>query len=465
MSLLNNNEIKHIHFIGIGGAGMSGIAEILVSRGYQVSGSDVAENAATKQLQAMGAKILRGHAATNINNADVVVYSSAISPDNSELTAAQQARIPVLQRAQMLGELMQSQIGIAIAGTHGKTTTTGLVSTVLIEAELDPTFVIGGLLVSFGANARVGNGQYFVAEADESDKSFLYLSPKIVVVTNIDADHLNNYGNFANLKQTFVHFIERLPPDGLAILCSDDPVICELLPQIKRRVITYGFQPSDTVHALSYVQQGTRCQISVVRQFKTDILEVTLNLPGRHNVLNALAAIAVATHCGISDEVIARALTRYQGTGRRFQVYGEIPLSEGQVLLIDDYGHHPREIAATIEGIRKAWPERRLVVAFQPHRYSRTQSIFDDFVQALTLPDVLLLLDIYSAGEAPIPGVTGKVLYDAIHQQSKTEVHFIENVSELPLMLRRVLKSGDILLTQGAGDIGKIAPQISQMKL
>ena len=463
--MLLDNTIKRIHFIGIGGAGMSGIAEILIGRGYAVSGSDVVENAATRQLQIMGADVLRGHAAANVEGASIVVYSSAISPNNPELVAAQQAHIPILQRAQMLSELMQSQLGIAVAGTHGKTTTTGLISTILIEADLDPTFVIGGLLVSSGVNARIGSSEYFIAEADESDKSFLYLSPKIIVVTNIDVDHLNNYGDFANLKQTFLHFIERLPADGLAILCSDDPVICELLPQIKRRVITYGFQETDAIHALNYSQQGTRCQITVARQFKADLLEVTLNLPGRHNVLNALAAIAVATHCGIADDAIIRALLRYQGTGRRFQIFGEIALADGQALLIDDYGHHPREIAATIEAIRKAWPERRLVVAFQPHRYTRTQTVFSDFVQALVLPDVLLLLDIYSAGEVPIPGVSGKILFDAVYQQQKSQVFFIEKINELPEKIRQVLKAGDILLTQGAGDIGKVAPQLLQMKL
>lgn len=455
---------KRVHFIGIGGAGMSGIAEVLVTQGCQVSGSDVSENATTRHLQNLGAKILYGHNGAHVSNVDVVVYSSAIPKDNPELLAAQQASIPILARAQMLAELMQSRFGIAIAGTHGKTTTTSLVTSIFIEADLDPTYVIGGMLVSAGAHAHLGASQYFVAEADESDASFLFLQPKLAVITNIDVDHLNNYGDFAHLKQTFLKFIDRLPEEGLAVLCSDDPIIQELLPKITRPTLTYGFNETDAVRAVSYQQHGTRCQIQVQR-IGLPLLEVTLNLPGRHNVLNALAAIAIASHCGVKDEHIANALAKFQGTGRRFQMYGEVAIPAGHVSLIDDYGHHPREIAATIEAVRKAWPEKRLVLAFQPHRYSRTQTIFSDFVQVLSQPDVLLLLDIYSAGEAPIAGITGKILYDTICKDRQTEAVFIEKPNQLPQALSKILRDGDILLLQGAGDIGKLAPEIAQRGL
>lgn len=455
---------KRVHFIGIGGAGMGGIAEVLVTQGCQVSGSDVSENAVTRHLQNLGAKILYGHNGSNVSNVDVVVYSSAIPKDNPELLAAQQAHIPVLARAQMLAELMRSRFGIAIAGTHGKTTTTGLVASILIEANLDPTFVIGGMLVSVGTHAHLGASQYFVAEADESDASFLFLQPKVAVITNIDVDHLNNYGDFAHLKQTFLEFIHRLPDDGLVVLCSDDPIIGELLPKVARPILTYGFNETDTVRAVSYQQQGTRCQIQVQRPNQS-LLEITLNLPGRHNVLNALAAIAIATHCGVKDEDIANALAKFQGTGRRFQMYGEITIPKGHALLIDDYGHHPREIAATIEAVRKAWPDRRLVLAFQPHRYSRTQTIFNDFVQVLSQPDVLLLLDIYSAGEAPITGVSGQHLYEAICKNGMANAIFVEKPDQLPNALRTILQDGDILLLQGAGDIGKLAPELAKKGL
>lgn len=463
--MLNIASVKHIHFIGIGGAGMSGIAEVLATQGYQVSGSDMSETLVTRHLQSLGVKILLGHDRANIAGAEAVVYSSAIPATNPELMAARAAHIPILARAQMLSELMQKYEGrIAIAGTHGKTTTTGLVTTLLTEGGLDPTFVIGGLLRSAGTHARLGASQYFVVEADESDASFLYFQPKIAVVTNIDADHLNNYGNFSKLRQTFIEFLHRLPQDGLAIVCSDDPVIREILPQIERPTLTYGFKETDQVCALEYQQQGVCCRMKVARQGHPP-LDIVLNLPGRHNVLNALAAIAVATHCGVDDAAIVCGLAQFQGTGRRFQIYGDLDIDQGKILMIDDYGHHPREIAATLAAIRNAWPSRRLVVAFQPHRYSRTQAIFNDFVQALSLPDVLLLLDIYSAGEAPIPGIDGQGLCSGIRGKGKVDPIFVERVTQLVQVLQHVLKDGDVLLIQGAGDIGKVATNIAMTGL
>ncbi len=457
----NLATIKNIHFVGIGGAGMGGIAEVLITQGYQVSGSDVSENVVTRRLAGLGAKILCGHHSENIKDAQLVVYSSAIPRDNPELVAAREKDIPILARAQMLAELMHARYGIAIAGTHGKTTTTGLVTTLLAEGGLDPTFVIGGTLMSLGTHARLGASKYFVAEADESDASFLYLQPKMAVVTNIDADHLNNYGDFSTLRKTFVEFLHRLPEDGLAILCSDDPVICELLEKIRRPYITYGFNKTDTVCALNYRQEGVRCWMQVARKNHPDF-EVTLNLPGRHNVLNALAAIAVATECGVSDSAIASGLTKFQGTGRRFQIYGELPLAQGHVLMVDDYGHHPREIAATLEAVRRAWPNRRVVHVFQPHRYSRTQTVFSDFAEVLTLADQLLLLEVYSAGEAPIPGINSASLCAAISTHSKQAPIHITDLKQLPLQLNAILRDGDVLLLQGAGDIGKMAPWFAQ---
>lgn len=460
----NIAKLKRIHFIGIGGAGMSGIAEVLVTQGFSISGSDVAESSVTKHLQKLGAKILFGHDSTHVNGAEMVVYSTIIAKDNPEIIAAQQANIPIVARAQMLAELMKSRYGIAIAGTHGKTTTTSLVATLLAEGGLDPTFVIGGLLRSAGTNARLGASQYFVAEADESDGSFLFLSPQIIVITNIDADHLSTYSNnFAILKEAFVKFIHLLPQDGLVVLCSDDPIVMEILPQIKRPYLTYGFNKLDAVRAQQYQQNETRCQINVERAGHND-LNITLNLPGRHNVLNALAAITVATHCGVSDAAIAAGLEKFQGAGRRFQLYGELNFAKGKVMVVDDYGHHPREIAATLAAARAAWPQRRLILAFQPHRYTRTQELFNDFVTVLSQPDGLILLDIYAAGEKPIPGITGQVLYEAIGATGKVHpVVFVEKLAQLPQMLPEILQDGDVLLLQGAGDIGKIAPKLAEL--
>lgn len=458
--MLNMASLRHIHFVGIGGAGMSGIAEVLVTQGYKVSGSDMSESLITRHLHSLGVSIRCGHDGANVAGADVVVYSSAIAADNLELVAARAAHIPILARAQMLAGLMQNHYGIAIAGTHGKTTTTGLVTTVMTEGGLDPTFVIGGLLRSAGTHARLGASQYIVVEADESDASFLYLQPKVAVVTNIDSDHLNNYGDFAKLRQTFIEFLHRLPEDGLAVVCSDDAVVEEILPLIERPTLTYGFKETDDVRALEFQQHGVCCHMKVARKGHSP-LDVVLNLPGRHNVLNALATIAVATHCGVDDVAIVRALAQFQGTGRRFEIYGDLDIDKGKVLMIDDYGHHPREIAATLAAIRNAWPSRRLVVAFQPHRYSRTKAIFNDFVQALSLPDVLVLLDIYAAGEAPIPGINGEGLCDGIRHQGKIDPIFVQRVNQLAKVLQHVLKDGDILLLQGAGDISKVASNLA----
>jgi UDP-N-acetylmuramate--alanine ligase len=462
MTTPNIQSIKHIHFIGIGGAGMNGIAEVLITQGYQVSGSDLVENAATQHLKKLGATIQHGHNSANINGADVVVYSSMVPNDNPEIIAARQKNIPVIPRAQMLAELMRVGYGIAVAGTHGKTTTTSLVTTLLNEGDLDPTYVIGGLLRSADRHARWGSSKFFVAEADESDGSFLFLYPKIAIVTNIDADHLNNYGDFGQLRAAFVKFLHRLPEDGFAILCSDDLVINEILPQIQRPLLTYGFHPQDDICVTEYHQEGVQCYIKVQRKGKEN-LSVQLNMPGRHNVLNALAAIAVAMHCGVTDTAIANGLKKFQGTGRRFQIYEHVKLnSSGEVLLIDDYGHHPREIEVTIDAVRKAWPLRRLVHVFQPHRYTRTQDLFADFVKVLSRSDTLVLLDIYPAGEQPLVGVSGEKLFAAICEASKRQCYFLQKPQQLTELLPKILQDQDILLIQGAGDIGKLAPQLAQ---
>lgn len=460
-------RVKHIHFVGIGGVGMAGIAEVLLSQGYRVSGSDLAENALTKRLSSIGAEIYRGHEASNSQNADVVVRSSAVDMNNPELVAARQMHIPIVQRAEMLGELMRFRYGIAIAGTHGKTTTTSLVTSILTEEGVDPTFVIGGRLNSAGSNARLGTGRYLVAEADESDASFLYLNPMISVVTNIDADHMETYhNNFAELRQAFVDFLHRLPFYGLAVLCLDDPVIKETLPEISRPIVTYGLTADADFQALSISQQGTKTQFVAKRPHGMSPLTINLNLPGKHNVLNALAAIAIATELRISDRAIQAALEKFAGIGRRFQIYGDFALTAGgSITLIDDYGHHPREVAATLQAARHSWPERRLVMVYQPHRYTRTRDLFNDFCDVLSQPDVLMLLDIYSAGEAFIPGADGASLTQAIKERGLIEPIFIAQHAELAKILQQVLRDGDILLMQGAGNIGALAAQLATTHL
>jgi len=459
----NMQRVKNIHFIGIGGSGMSGIAGVMLNQGYVISGSDINENDAIRRLQNLGAKIFLNHNADYINMADVVIVSSAISRDNPELKAARIRRIPVLPRAQMLGELMRLQYGIAVAGTHGKTTATSLIASILTEAKLDPTFVIGGLLNSAGAHAKLGASKYFVAEADESDASFLHLQPKMAVVTNVDFDHMQTYnGNISCLKQTFLNFLHCLPFYGLAVICIDDPIVKQISSDIARPIITYGFDETAEVRALEFKQIGIKCRFRVNRKNSKRSLPIILNLPGKHNVLNALAAMTIAHECGVSDRVICQALAKFQGVGRRFQIYGELNFKRGKVLLIDDYGHHPREITATIQAIRNAWQNRRVVLAFQPHRYTRTKMLFDDFAQVLSNVDVLLLSEIYSAGEKPMAGVTGRALAQSIRQCGIVEPIFIEQLQDLPWMLENILQDGDILLIQGAGNIGTMAQQLAE---
>ena len=452
----------NIHMVGIGGAGMGGIAEVLLNLGYQVSGSDLQENAVTRRLAGMGAKVAIGHGAEHVQGCDVVVTSSAVGDDNPEVQAARELRIPVVPRAEMLAELMRFRYGIAVAGTHGKTTTTSLVASLLAQGGVDPTFVIGGRLNSAGTNARLGAGRYLVAEADESDASFLYLQPMLAVVTNIDADHMTTYdGDFERLCAAFAEFIHHLPFYGLAVMCLDDPQVAALLPGITRQVLTYGTVEGADFRATDIVQTGATTCFTVSRPASPDWLRVTLNLPGKHNVLNALAAIAVAHEVGIDDESILQALAGFEGIGRRFQSFGELTTASGQVLLIDDYAHHPRELAATIETIRAGWPERRLVLVFQPHRYSRTRELFDDFVAELSRVDVLLLLDVYAAGEMPVTGADGRSLSRAVRSRGQVEPVFVQEKTDLADVLPGLLRDGDILLVCGAGDVGTVAPDLA----
>ncbi len=450
-----------VHFVGIGGAGMSGIAEVLVTLGYQVSGSDQADSVVTRRLAQMGAVVHRGHAAENIGNADVVVISSAIKPENPELVAAHDKRVPVVPRAEMLAELMRLKRGIAIAGTHGKTTTTSLAASVLSEGGLDPTFVIGGQLLSAGANARLGTGQWLVGEADESDGSFLRLNPLIAVVTNIDADHLENYGgDFNRVKAAFNEFLHRLPFYGLAILCIDDVEVNLLAEQMPRHVMGYGFSDKADVRATDVRQEGaTMCY--TLHLPDTAPIDVRLNLPGRHNVLNSLAAAAVGWQLGVDPQAIGRALEKFQGIGRRFNVKGEIDFGRGMALVVDDYGHHPSELEAVFAAARGGWPTRRLVVAFQPHRYSRTRDLFDEFASVLSGVDALVLTEVYAAGEAPVVGADSKSLARAIRARGRIDPVVVANAVALPPVLADVLKDGDILLVMGAGDIGQVANQIA----
>ncbi len=460
-------RIKRIHFVGIGGAGMSGIAEVLLNLSYQVSGSDMNESAATRRLVSLGAHISFGHSAERVHDCDVVVTSTAVREDNPEVLEAHRLRIPVVPRAEMLAELMRFRQGIAVAGTHGKTTTTSLIASLLGEGGFDPTFVIGGRLNSIGGNARLGTGQYLVAEADESDASFLYLQPMIAVVTNIDADHMETYGgDFGRLRQTFVEFLHHLPFYGLAVLCVDDPVVRQILSHVTRPMVTYGIaddngNDSDADIIASDIQQTqSRTSFTVSRSDNANWLKVTSNLAGRHNVLNALAAISVAHEVGVSDDAILRGLANFQGVGRRFQSYGELATSAGSVLMIDDYGHHPREVAATLQAIRAGWPSRRLVVAFQPHRYTRTRDLFEDFTKVLSEVDVLVLIEVYAAGEAPIAGADGRTLCRAIRARGYADPVFVERASDLAQTLTGVLRDGDVLLTLGAGDIGAVAARL-----
>lgn len=463
-------RVRQIHFVGIGGAGMGGIAEVLANEGYQISGSDLAPNAVTQQLTDLGAQIYFNHRPENISDASVVVVSSAIAADNPEIVAAKEARIPVIQRAEMLAELMRFRHGIAIAGTHGKTTTTAMVASIYAEAGLDPTFVNGGLVKAAGVHARLGCSRYLIAEADESDASFLHLQPMVAIITNIEADHMDTYqGDFENLKQTFINFLHNLPFYGRAVMCIDDPVIRELLPRVGRQITTYGFSDDADLRITDYRQDGARGSFTLTRQEKAD-LRVELNAPGRHNALNAVAAIAVATEEGINDESILQAMLQFQGTGRRFDDLGRYDLANvngktGEVMLVDDYGHHPTEVDATIKAARAGWPDKRLVMVFQPHRYTRTRDLYDDFANVLSGVDVLLMLDVYPAGEAPIPGADSRSLCRTIRGRGKVDPILVPDMDALPATLALALQDNDLVLMQGAGTVGKIARKLADSRL
>ncbi len=461
------HKVKQLHFVGIGGAGMSGIAEVLANLGYTVTGSDLAASATTRRLEAQGVQVLIGHAGENIGRADAVVVSTAVKADNPEVIAARERHIPVVPRAQMLAELMRLKRGIAIAGTHGKTTTTSLVTSILAEGGLDPTFVIGGRLNAAGANARLGQGDFLVAEADESDASFLFLSPVISVVTNIDADHMETYGHdFERLKGAFVDFLNRLPFYGVAVLCGDDANVRAIQPQVAKQIVTYGLDPATNIHAENIRAEGGRMLFDVVRvNGSVSRLSIALNLPGLHNVLNALAAIAVATELQVDDAAIVKALAEFKGVGRRFQRYGEVASPNGgHFTLIDDYGHHPVEMAATLAAARGAFPERRLVLAFQPHRFTRTRDCFEDFVRVLSGVDALLLAEVYAAGEAPIVAADGRALARALRVAGKVEPVFVEDIAAMPAAILDVARDGDVVLTMGAGSIGGIPAKLVEQK-
>lgn len=457
------SRVKHIHFIGIGGVGMGGIAEVLLNLGYQVTGSDLAENSLIKHLRTLGATVMIGHDASYLKGADVVVVTTAVHEDNVELQAAREQRIPVVPRAEMLAELMRFSYGIAVAGTHGKTTTTSLIAAALSEGDLDPTFVIGGRLNSAGSNARLGTGRYLVAEADESDASFLYLQPMIAVVTNVDADHMATYeGDFEKLKATFVEFLHHLPFYGLAVMCIDDSVTAKLLNDVTRPVLTYGSHDDADYQLIGLTQQQGQSHFSIIEKQSGKQFPITLNMPGLHNALNATAAVTVARNLGVSIEACQRALEKFDGIGRRFNVLGELATQQGKVLMVDDYGHHPTEIAATLSAARGGWPERRLVVVFQPHRYTRTRDLFEDFAQVLSSVDVLVVMEVYPAGEAKIAGADARSLCRAIRLRGQVEPVFAEDKQALFKLLPGLMKDGDLLLTLGAGDIGALAKELPE---
>jgi len=461
------HKVKHLHFVGIGGSGMNGIAEVLLNLGFQVSGSDLADSTVTRRLRQLGATIYLGHAQEHLTNADAVVISTAVKEDNPEVVAARARNIPVVPRAMMLAELMRLRQGIAIAGTHGKTTTTSLAASVLAGGGLDPTYVIGGLLNSSGTNARLGTGEFIVVEADESDASFLYLQPILAVVTNIDADHMETYDHdYAKLKQAFVEFTGHLPFYGRAMLCVDDAGVRDILPAITRPVTTYGFVEDAQIRAVNVHHEEGRMRFTAQCRHNSEPidLDVTLNLAGLHNVQNALAAIAIGLEVGVAADAIVTALAEFQGVGRRFQNYGEIPLAGGgSFILIDDYGHHPVEMAATLAAVRGAFPDRRLVLAFQPHRYTRTRDLFEDFVKVLSGVDALLLTEVYAAGEAPIVAADGRALMRALRVAGREEELFVEQIADLPQTILQMAKDGDVVVTMGAGSIGGVPAQVRQL--
>ena len=461
------HKVKNIHFVGIGGSGMNGIAEVLLNLGFQVSGSDLAESAVTQRLQTLGVSVHYGHAADNLKDVDAVVTSTAVKADNPEVVAARERKIPVVPRAVMLAELMRLRQGIAIAGTHGKTTTTSLVTSVLAKGGYDPTFVIGGRLNSSGANARLGTGEFIVAEADESDASFLHLTPILAVITNIDADHMETYGHdFEKLKSAFVEFVEHLPFYGRAMLCVDDPNVRDILPRITKPVTTYGFCEDAQIRAVNVRHEGGKMRFTALcRHNSVPVdLDVTLNLAGMHNVLNSLAAIAVALEVGVEEDAIVAALAEFEGVGRRMQRYGEVALPDGgSFTLLDDYGHHPVEMKATLAAVRGAFPEKRLVLAFQPHRYTRTRDLFEDFVQVMCGVDALLLAEVYAAGEAPGVAADGRALMHALRVAGQSDVVFVEQIADMPQAILQMARDGDVVITMGAGSIGGVPNQVRQM--
>ncbi len=466
------HKVKHVHFVGIGGSGMSGIAELMLNLNFQVSGSDLSDHEAVVRLRSLGARVDIGHDRQNISGADVVVTSTAVKADNPEVAAARARRIPVVPRAMMLAELMRLKQGIAVAGTHGKTTTTSLIASVLAEAKMDPTFVIGGRLEAAGSHAKLGKGEFIVVEADESDASFLYLQPVVAVVTNIDADHMDTYGHdFGRLRQAFLEFVEHLPFYGTAVLCMDDENVRSLLPIITKTVTTYGLSEAAHIRAIDIEHSGRKMLFRVTRRAEADEsslsdLPITLNIPGEHNVRNALAAIAVGMEVGVPDDAIVRALSSFRGVGRRFQNYGDISLGRGKSFtLIDDYGHHPAEIAPTIEAARGAFPKRRLVLVFQPHRYTRTRDCFEDFVRVLSSADALLLTEVYAAGESPIVAADGRALVRAIRVAGKLEPIFVEDVADLPTAIKEIVRPDDVVVTMGAGSIGSVPAALARTEL
>lgn len=465
-SIPEMRRVRGIHMIGIGGAGMSGIAEVLVNLGYKVTGSDVRRSVVTQRLESLGIVLFIGHDTGNIGCADVVVVSSAVDIENPEVVAARDNRVPVVPRAEMLAELMRYRHGIAIAGTHGKTTTTSLVASIFGEAGLDPTFVIGGQLNSAGSNAQLGASRFLIAEADESDASFLHLQPMVTVVTNIEADHMDTYGgDFSVLKRTFLEFLHNLPFYGLAVLCVDDEVVASLMPDVICPVVTYGFSETADYRIDCLVRSGLTTDFLVHRPNGMSSLQVRLNMPGIHNVLNATAAVAVASDEGLEDEAIAIGLEKFEGVGRRFQQRDPIQLSEGSALLVDDYGHHPTEVAATLDSLQQAWPERRVVMIYQPHRYTRTRDLYEDFVSVLSQCDVLIVLEVYAAGENPIPGADGRSLTRSIRQRGQVEPLFVESIDEIPSLLGDILLPGDVVVTQGAGNITQLSHDLNGLNV
>ncbi len=459
-------RIRRIHFIGIGGAGMCGIAEVLFNQGYEVSGSDQADSAAVKRLREMGVRVETGHRAEHLGGVDVVVTSTAIQPDNPELMAAHAGRIPVVGRAEMLAELMRFRHGVAVAGTHGKTTTTSLIATILGYAGMDPTFVVGGLVKQAATNARLGLSRYLVAEADESDASFLHLQPMTSVVTNIDADHMDTYGgDFSRLQRTFVEFLHNLPFYGLAVLCADDDKVRQIMPDVKRSILTYGFAEDADFRIEELVQKGTQSLMRVSRPEGLPTIEALLSIPGRHNAQNAAAAIAVATDEGADDASIVRGLETFEGVGRRFERLGEFDLGEGKALLVDDYGHHPREVSATIQAVRSAYPNHRLFMVFQPHRYTRTRDLYEDFVQVLSAVDQLVVTEVYPAGEEPIPGADARALCRTIRQRGLVDPIFVERIEDIADIVSDLVRPDDLVLTQGAGNVNQIARTLAERGL